>query len=124
MARRSSVEAGAGINGAPLPDQQLLRVPALWAGAAGAGSRSGRPGDRDPEPSDGERRGSRRPGPGRQPVVMSSEVWHAYRVTRAPWCVVVEDGVVTRRRRSAPGTWAELNEAARRPDRRIRAPAR
>jgi hypothetical protein len=41
------------------------------------------------------------------PVVMSSEVWHAYRVARAPWYVglvagtVVVDGL-------APATWSEL----------------
>jgi hypothetical protein len=41
-------------------------------------------------------------------VVMSSPVWHAYRVTRAPWCVVVEDGLVTQDG-LAPESWAELN---------------
>jgi hypothetical protein len=41
-------------------------------------------------------------------VVMSSPVWHAYRVTRAPWWVVVEDGVVTEDG-LAPESWAELN---------------
>ena len=28
-------------------------------------------------------------------VVMSSEAWHAYGVRRAPWLVIVEEGVIT-----------------------------
>ena len=56
--------------------------------------------DRDPEPDDGERPGDRRPGHRSSiAVVMSSEVWHAYRVAQAPWCVRVADGSGDRRRR-------------------------
>jgi len=37
-------------------------------------------------------------------VVMSSDAWHAYGVTRAPWCVVVAGGVVVADG-PAPPTW-------------------
>jgi hypothetical protein len=38
------------------------------------------------------------------PVVMSSEAWHANAVTRAPWRIVVADGVVVADG-PAPVTW-------------------
>jgi hypothetical protein len=41
------------------------------------------------------------------PVVMSSEAWHAYRVGRAPWWVVVAAGMVVADE-MAPGSWSEL----------------
>lgn len=40
-------------------------------------------------------------------VVMSSEAWHAYRVTKAPWCVRVTDGMVTGDG-LAPESWTDL----------------
>jgi hypothetical protein len=43
-------------------------------------------------------------------VVMSSDAWHAYGVTGAPWCVVVADGVVAADG-PAPPTWTELLRA-------------
>jgi hypothetical protein len=47
------------------------------------------------------------------PVVMSSDVWHAYRVERAPWWVVVAAGTVVADG-MAPGSWSELvDELAR-----------
>jgi hypothetical protein len=41
------------------------------------------------------------------PVVMSSEVWHAYSVARAPWYVGVAGGIVVADG-LAPETWSEL----------------
>lgn len=41
------------------------------------------------------------------PVVMSSAAWHAYAVTRAPWCVVVRGGVVVSDS-PAPADWEEV----------------
>ena len=43
-------------------------------------------------------------------VVMSSDAWHAYGVTGAPWCVAVADGVVAADG-PAPTTWTELLRA-------------
>lgn len=40
-------------------------------------------------------------------VIMSSEVWHAYRVVRAPWYVGVAAGIVVADG-PAPETWSEL----------------
>jgi hypothetical protein len=42
--------------------------------------------------------------PARIPVVMSSEVWHTYRVARAPWYVGVAGGAVVADG-LAPETW-------------------
>ncbi len=41
------------------------------------------------------------------PVVMSSDVWHAYRVARAPWYVGIANGTVVAHG-LAPETWSEL----------------
>ena len=41
------------------------------------------------------------------PVVMSSDVWHTYRVGRAPWWVVVAAGTVVADG-MAPGSWSGL----------------
>jgi hypothetical protein len=44
---------------------------------------------------------------GAAPVLMSSEAWHAYRVTKAPWYVRITDGVVTGDG-PAPESWTDL----------------
>jgi hypothetical protein len=41
-------------------------------------------------------------------VVMSSEAWHSYGVKRAPWLVVVEDGVIVASGR-APRSWDAMD---------------
>jgi hypothetical protein len=41
-------------------------------------------------------------------VVMSSEAWHSYGVKRAPWLVVVEDGVIVASGR-APRSWDAID---------------
>jgi hypothetical protein len=46
--------------------------------------------------------------PGGLDVVMSSEAWHAYGVTSAPWFVETAGGVVVDDR-SAPGTWEAVS---------------
>jgi hypothetical protein len=40
-------------------------------------------------------------------VLMSSEAWHAYRVTKAPWCVQVADGMITGDG-LAPESWTDI----------------
>jgi hypothetical protein len=49
------------------------------------------------------------------PVIMSSQAWHDYGVTGAPWCVVVAGGVVVAHD-PAPDTWPGV-EALLRPGR-------
>ena len=93
----------------------------LWdgPGRTGATVRPHRsPRARDPQPVDGERTGCRRPGaPDGTEVLMSSEAWHAFGVTAAPWFVVVADGIRRDRgcRAGHPGMRCEPGSVQRRP---------
>jgi hypothetical protein len=60
-----------------------------------------------PDPSTQSRRALEALVPPEQVAVMSSDTWHAYGITRAPWCVVVEDGTIVA---SRPGgsEWRDL----------------
>lgn len=64
-----------------------------------------------PDPSTQSRRALRSLAPAGCEVFMSSAAWHAYGVTGAPWCVVVEAGRIVA---SGPGgsDWAELMATA------------
>jgi hypothetical protein len=77
-----------------------------------------------PDPSTQSRRALEAVLPPGPVAVMSSEAWHAYGMTKAPWSVVVVDGTVVA---SGPGgsDWSDLvaraaataDAAAGRPDR-------
>jgi hypothetical protein len=60
-----------------------------------------------PDPATQSRRALGALVPPGQVAVMSSEAWHAYGITGAPWCVAVEDGTVVA---SRPGgsEWRDL----------------
>jgi hypothetical protein len=45
--------------------------------------------------------------PGGLAVVMSSDAWHTYGVTSAPWCIVVAGGVVVADG-TAPASWNDV----------------
>jgi hypothetical protein len=45
--------------------------------------------------------------PAGRDVLMSSEAWHAFGVTAAPWFVVVADGVIAAEG-AAPATWQQI----------------
>jgi hypothetical protein len=60
-----------------------------------------------PSPSTEDARAVAALAPPQIPVLMASEVWQAYAVTGAPWCVVVVDGVVVHDR-AAPTDTDEL----------------
>jgi hypothetical protein len=85
---------------------------AIWAGLAASGGPPPEGGTSrvvvvTPSPSTESARTVAGLAPLRIPVLMSSEAWHAYGVTRAPWCVVVAGGEVVMDS-PAPATWAEL----------------
>jgi hypothetical protein len=93
----------------------------IWQGlAAGAASRpwaAPRIAVITPDPSTESARtvASLAPTGGGVPVVMSSETWHAYHVTGAPWWVVVTGGVVVSDS-PAPGDWKEVETLLAGPD--------
>ncbi len=106
--------AVAGRLGRPaVPDRELLRVPGPVGGGGGAAGRAVRTASfrsvivtPSPATEDARTVAALAPAAG-IPVVMSSEAWHAYRVARAPWCVVVAAGTVVADE-MAPGSWSEL----------------
>jgi hypothetical protein len=61
-----------------------------------------------PSPSTEDARAVGELAPARVSVVMSSDAWHAYGVTSAPWFVKVAGGVVVEDR-PAPATWNDLS---------------
>jgi hypothetical protein len=78
----------------------------LWGGAAPLGD--GVPTFIvTPSPSTESRRKVAELAPLTVPVVMSSEAWHAYGVTRAPWLVVLDRGIVAAEG-PAPADWAGI----------------
>jgi hypothetical protein len=82
----------------------------LWEGFASHRneSRRGRVVLVTPSPSTESARAIGELAPGGVDVVMSSDAWHAYGVTKAPWFVKVAGGVVVEDR-PAPGTWEEVS---------------
>jgi hypothetical protein len=101
-----SVEAGAGITVILFLTSSCYGCQPLWPGAGGAAAPAVLV---TPDPETESAAAVAALAPAGTLVVMSSPVWHACGVARAPWCVVVEDGVVVQDG-VAPGTWAELNE--------------
>jgi hypothetical protein len=83
----------------------------LWAGFASRWDPSthGRVVLVTPSPSTESARAVGELAPGGLDVVMSSDAWHAYQVTAAPWFVALGGGLVVEDR-PAPTTWESVTE--------------
>jgi hypothetical protein len=81
---------------------------ALWRGVADENATKASVVLVTPDPSTQSRRALEALVPAGQVALMSSDAWHDYGVTGAPWCVVVEDGTVLASRPGGGSEWRDL----------------